>query len=88
MFELVVKDVFKITGRGYVIAGEITESGTILRNGDTLINKEDREQKIEVNSIEMLNYGSASRKLNHIGFLTDISDETAKALVGKRLCKQ
>ncbi|WP_010497470.1 hypothetical protein [Paenibacillus elgii] len=41
MFELEVKDVFKITGRGYVIAGEITESGAILRNGDTLINKED-----------------------------------------------
>ncbi|WP_163855494.1 hypothetical protein [Paenibacillus elgii] len=88
MFELEVKDVFKITGRGYVIAGEITESGAILRNGDTLINKEDREQKITVNSIEMLNYGSAQRKLNHIGILTDISDEAAKALVGKRLCKE
>ncbi|WP_179223795.1 hypothetical protein [Paenibacillus tyrfis] len=51
MFELEVKDVFKITGRGYVIAGEITENGAILRNGD-------------------------------------ISDEAAKALVGKRLCKE
>ncbi|MGF9915033.1 hypothetical protein ABEX47_08595 [Paenibacillus ehimensis] len=88
MFELEVKDVFKITGRGYVLAGEITENGSILRNGDTLVNKEDREQKIYITSIEMLNYGSAARKINHIGILTEISDEAAKALVGKRLCKE
>ncbi len=88
MFELEVKDVFKITGRGYVLAGEMIESGSILRNGDILVHKDDRERKIHVTSIEMLNYGSAVRKLNHISFLTDISDELAKALVGKRLYKE
>lgn len=53
-----------------------------------MVNKVNTEQKIEVNVVEMLNYGLASRKLNHIGFLTDISDVAAKALVGKRLCKE
>lgn len=88
MFELEVKDVFKISGRGYVIAGEIIKSETTLKNGETLFNKQDKELKILVKSIEMINYGTGQIKLNHIGIMTDISEELAKALIGKRLYKE
>jgi translation elongation factor EF-Tu-like GTPase len=89
MFEIEVKDIFRITGRGIVIAGEIIRSETNLRNGDTLINKENIEQKIFVKSIEMINYGSRRKiNLNHIGLLTDITEEVGKTLLGKRLYKE
>lgn len=88
MFELQIKDVFKITGRGYVIAGEIVSRESVLKNGDTLTNKENLEQKITVKSIEMINYGAREINLNHIGLLTNINEEEAKGLIGKILFKE
>ncbi|MFD3258114.1 hypothetical protein ACE3MQ_05835 [Paenibacillus lentus] len=52
MFEIEVKDIFRITGRGFVIGGEVIFRDTVLRNGDTLINRNNKEQKIFVKSIE------------------------------------
>lgn len=52
MFEIEVKDIFRKTGRGFVIGGEVICRDTVLRNGDTLINRNNKEQKIFVKSIE------------------------------------
>lgn len=88
MFEIEVKDAFKITGRGYVIAGEVIDNKTALRIGDTLIHKDDLEQKLNVKGIEMINYRPGQRiNLNHIGLLVDITEDAAKSLIGKRLFK-
>lgn len=56
MFEIEVKDIFRITGRGFVIGGEVICRDTVLRNGDTLINR-NNEQKIFVKSIESVGSG-------------------------------
>ncbi|WP_019639235.1 hypothetical protein [Paenibacillus fonticola] len=89
MFEIEVNDTFKITGRGFVVVGEIIKNETTLKNGDILINREDNEQKIYVNAVEMTSYGARLRKdLRSMGFLTEISEEAAKSLIGKRLYKE
>lgn len=88
MFEIVVKDIFRITGRGFVIGGEVINRDTALKNGDTLINRDNTEQKIFVKSIEMMNFGSRSLNLNRIGLLIDIKEDEARALIGKRLYKE
>lgn len=88
MFEIEVKDIFRITGRGFVIGGEVINRATVLRNGDTLINRNNKEQKIFVKSIAMVNFGSRQLNLNRIGLLVDIKEDEARALIGKRLYKE
>ena len=88
MFEVEIKDFFQITGRGYVLGGEIINKGALLSNGDTLMSRDNKEQKIYVKSIEMVNFGAKPINLNLIGLLVDITEEEAKELVGKRLFKE
>ncbi|WP_058302162.1 hypothetical protein [Gorillibacterium timonense] len=88
MFEIRVEDVFMLTGRGYIIAGEIISNEEVLRIGDTLRSKDNTEQKIDVKAIEMMNYGTRVVKSKHIGLLTVISEEEAKGLIGKILFKE
>lgn len=85
MFEIKVVDVFKITGRGYVISGEILIREVPLKNGSILVNKDDFNQKIHVKSIAMINWGPGNIKLNHIDLLANITDEEAESLNGKIL---
>ncbi|WP_040948960.1 hypothetical protein [Gorillibacterium massiliense] len=90
MFEFFIEDVFKITGRGYVLGGVINDPKALLRVGETLIVKDNKEKKLYVNSIEMLNYGSdyENRRLDQIGILVDISNEDATEIKGKILIKE
>jgi hypothetical protein len=50
--------------------------------------KENNLVKITVKSIEMINYGAGQEKLKHFGLLTEVSEEIANALKGKRLYKE
>lgn len=88
MFEIEVKDIFRITGRGFVIGGEVINRDTVLKNGDTLTNRDNKDQKIFVKSMEMVNFGSRQLNLNRIGLLVDIKEDEAKVLIGKRLYKE
>lgn len=67
---------------------EIIQRESVLRIGDTLLNKEDNAQAVLVKSFEMINYGTGKTKLNHIGFSSNISEDEAKKLIGKRLVKE
>lgn len=88
MFEIEVKDVFKISGRGFVIGGEIIIRGTGLKNGDTLICRDYNNKKIFVKSIEMVNFGNREMNLNRIGLLVDLKESEVKSLINKRLYKE
>lgn len=88
MFEIVVQAIFKISGRGTVVAGEILNRATNLRNGDILTSKDDIEQKVLVKSFELINFGSRHDfNPNQIAFLSDITEEVGATLIGKTLYK-
>ncbi|MOA05269.1 hypothetical protein D3C78_1248610 [compost metagenome] len=88
MFEIEVKDVFKISGRGFVIGGEIINRDTVLKNGDTLICRDNKNKKVFVKSLEMVNFGNRDMNLNRIGLLVDLRESEVKSLIGKRLYKE
>ncbi|MNJ05858.1 hypothetical protein D3C73_1674660 [compost metagenome] len=60
----------------------------MLRNGDFLRIRENEEQTVQVKAIELVNFGSRTPAFSKIGLLVGLSDEEAKALVGKRLYKK
>lgn len=88
MFEIVVQAIFKISGRGTVVTGEILNGETNLRNGDVLTSKDNIQQKVLVKSIELINFGSRQDiNFNRMGFLSDITEEVGVTLIGKTLYK-
>ncbi|MEO3944278.1 hypothetical protein [Gorillibacterium sp. CAU 1737] len=87
MFEVEIEHAFRITGRGYVIVGEVLARETVLRNGDFLRIRENEEQTVQVKAIEMVNFGSRTPTFNKIGLFVGLSEEESKALVGKHLYK-
>lgn len=88
MFEIEVKDVFKISGRGFVIGGEIINRGSVLKNGDTLMCRDNKNKKVLVKSIEMFNFGNREINFNRIGLLVDLEESEARSLIGRRLYKE
>lgn len=87
--ECKVEDVFKITGRGYVLTLNINDSDIALKIGESLHIKDNEKQEIIINGIEMLNYGSnmKNKREDIVGILVDISDEQASDIKGKTLIK-
>lgn len=73
LLEIKILEVFKVTGRGYVLAGEIIKNDSFLKVGDILLNKDNPEQSITVNSIYIL---------------SNVSEELALSLIGKHLYKE
>lgn len=86
MFELYIKEVFKITGRGYVLTGIVQDQKAVIKVGDYL-RTNNSEVLIKVKGVEMLNYGSKYKeRINEsIGILVDVTNEEAKELVGRIL---
>lgn len=84
---LTIDDIFKITGRGYVLTCVINNPNSTIKIGDTLRNRENVTQEIQIKGIEMINYGSnfKNRRLDIIGILVEISDEEALEIKGKTL---
>ncbi|WP_438449510.1 hypothetical protein [Gorillibacterium sp. sgz5001074] len=88
MFGLYVNDIFKITGRGYVLTGTVQDPKGIIKIGDYL-KALNNEVLVKVKGVEMLNYGSKYKeRINEsIGLLVDITEDEAKELIGKTLYK-
>ncbi|WP_335521083.1 hypothetical protein [Neobacillus drentensis] len=87
LFEIEIKDVFKITGRGFILAGEIIRNASSIKIGESLKLKDENEIKIPVISITLPNYIVGEDRLKQIDILSDIPEELAKSLRGKRLYK-
>jgi len=77
--ECKVEEVFKITGRGYVLTLILSDSNIPLKIGDVLRIQSNEEQEIIIKGIEMLNYGSNLMNIRKdiLGILVDLSDEQA-----------
>jgi len=87
--ECKVEEVFKITGRGYVLTLILSDSNIPLKIGDVLRIQSNEEQEIIIKGIEMLNYGSNLMNIRKdiLGILVDLSDEQALKTKGKILIK-
>ncbi|QNK55155.1 hypothetical protein [Paenibacillus sp. PAMC21692] len=87
--ECKVEEVFKITGRGYVLTLILNDSDVSLKIGDTLRYQSNEKTKIEIKGIEILNYGSNIKNIRKdiIGILVDLSEEQALNTKGKILIK-
>ncbi|MCP8616367.1 hypothetical protein [Salirhabdus salicampi] len=87
MFEVEIKDVFKITGRGFILAGEVIKKDSDIKIGEFLKLKNDNELKIPVTSIAMPNHKVEESQLQQIDILADIPEDLAESLRGKHLYK-
>lgn len=89
LLECKVEDVFKITGRGYILTLNLNDSDIVLKIGELLRIRDNEKQEIIINGIEMLNYGSSIKQKRDdiVGILVDISDEQATDIKGKLLIK-
>ncbi|QNK55154.1 hypothetical protein [Paenibacillus sp. PAMC21692] len=87
--ECKVEEVFKITGRGYVLTLILNDSDVSLKIVDTLRYQSNEKTKIEIKGIEILNYGSNIKNIRKdiIGILVDLSEEQALNTKGKILIK-
>lgn len=87
--ECKVEEVFKTTGRGYVLTLNLNGSNVSLKIGDTLRYQSYGKPEIVIKGIEILNYGSNIKNIRKdiIGILVDLSDEQALNTKGKILIK-
>lgn len=89
MFEIFVKNIFKITGRGYVLTGTVEDQAGIIRTGDYLRELSNDALLVKVLGIELLNYGKFYKeRINEsVGLLVDLTEDETKELIGKTLYK-